>query len=204
MCFSSDPKDTAESTIDTVGSLEERLKLRTKNTHILKVSNDTNYEHDKAIEYLYTLAEHVKGNPSHPTIDQLLRFYYDRKYFLSAGNPSNNDEARTETFFKGVVYRENESSFKWNMLRSLFKDYSANDIKKCFQMSILEYLNLTMYEKELYDEFAKEWAKELAEAAQAAQKNGEMDARVKFKQQQLKDKSLSGLNLDSDGIEEAF
>ena len=203
MCFSTDTKDSAESTIDTVASLDERLELLKKTTHILKVSNDTNYQHDKAIDYLYTLAETIKGKPSHPTIDHLIRVLYEKKYFLSAKNPGNTKEATDEYIFKGVLYRENESSFKWNMLRSVFKDYSANDIKKCFQMSIKEYLDLTMYEKMLYDEFAMEWAKEIAAAAEAAQKNGELDAKIKYSQSNSKPVSTPS-RIDLDSIEEMY
>lgn len=202
MCFSSDTKDSTESTINTVESLDKRLELMKKSTHILQVSNDTNYEHYKALDYLYTLAENIKGNPSHPTVDHLLRVLYEKKYFLSAKNPSNTKEATDEYIFKGVLYRENESSFKWNMLRSLFKDYSANDIKKCFQMSIREYLDLTMYEKILYDEFAIEWAKEIAAAAEAAQKNGELDAKTKFNQSNVKPTTPSRVDLET--IEELY
>lgn len=202
MCFSSDTKDSTESTINTVESLDKRLELMKKSTHILQVSNDTNYEHYKAIDYLYTLADTIKGNPSHPTVDHLLRVLYEKKYFLSAKNPSNTKEATDEYIFKGVLYRENESSFKWNMLRSLFKDYSANDIKKCFQMSIREYLDLTMYEKILYDEFAIEWAKEIAAAAEAAQKNGELDAKTKFNQSNVKSNTPNRVDLET--IEELY
>jgi len=92
-----------------------------------------------------------------------------------------------ETVFSTTLYRESESTQNYTDYGSYLKEYIIYDFKGIYNISVLEYLNLTLYEKDVMIEIAKEEINKREEIAAEAKRKLE-DARQNINNnQRLKD-----------------
>lgn len=156
MCF--------EGTEDRQTSLS--LNKKDYDTHILRLLNNHTWS-DESFDYLKVAIENIKKKVSGPESTLFLRTLFDRQYYKSAMDKALTPE---EKYWGAILHRKNEETFDYNLYKQLLRDYVRCDVKKALNLSFAEYLELTMYEKYMVDEFCSEWSQELSKSIKDAEK----------------------------------
>lgn len=113
----------------------------------------------------------------------MVKMVYLQDYYKTSKSPRNGAESVIESILGSCLYRKNEEISNYTIYKNVLQDYLAFDIYKCFHMTIDDYLNLTPYEKNMIDEVAEEYNKQVKEAMEKAQKEGEAEGKRKYNQQ---------------------
>lgn len=122
----------------------------------------------------------------------MAKMTYLQDFYLAVKNPRPG-AGIVESILGTCMFRENEDTRSYNMYKNVLHDYLANDINKCFHLTIEEYLQLTPYEKLMMDEVAEEYNKQVREAMEKAQKEGEQSAANKWSKA-TRGQGMSGLD----------
>lgn len=95
----------------------------------------------------------IKDRLTGPESTLISRTLFNKKYYVSA---SQEEAEPAEKIYGTILYREEESTLNCSWFRLLLQDYNNYQIKKVFNMSISEYMELTPYEKIMHDDVAVE------------------------------------------------
>lgn len=166
-----------QSSEDSVSPTETRYP------HLLDRINRPADELD-IYKIIIEISKYFNPKLSSPEVQLISRVIADRKYFTSPTIPQTLEEH----FFAGSYYREEENPWDHNIYDLLLRDYKVNEIKQCLNMSFLEYLNLTPFEKIKCDKFSRQWSEKLAKMMQSAEKDTE--TRIN----DVREKNSSGTN----------
>lgn len=155
-------------------------------SHILEVIRPKVYNREEFNSFqdaLFLIKDKLTG----PESTLISRTLFNKKYYVSN---SQEEQTHEEKIYGTILYREEESTLNCSWFRLLLQDFNNYQIKKVFNMTLPEYLELSPYEKILIDDVA-------IEILQATQKEVERLER----QNDTNFKKVKG-ELDLDSIEE--
>lgn len=138
--------------------------------HVLEVLNIGSYS-EQVLDTLRDYALRVKGRVSATESAMLLRHIYYLTYF----NKQQDDNDNGRSIYRTVLYREEENPYYYTSFYLLMRDYKVNEIRQCFHMSFKDYLDLTSFEKRFIDDFARDWAEQMAKAMRQVEQERNRD-----------------------------
>lgn len=141
-------------------------------------------------KHLLGLAEVIKTRLSSPEAALIFRILHEDRYFTSPKVPKSLEEI----LLGGVLYREQEQTTDYSPFGILLNDYKVNEIKQCLNMSFLEYMSLTTYEKEECDKFARKWSEQVAKIMQQSEK--ESNSRIQDMKESFAKSGPQGPSMD--------
>lgn len=159
MCFAN-REDATKNSVNPFGTGD----------HILRILNSGSWT-DKTFDYVVEAAKNINQKLSSPESTLILRNLFNLTFVIRPNTP----RTPTESIYGTTILREEEDCVDYTMFEVVLKDYINNDIKKNFNLSVSEYLQLTPFEKISYDKVSIDFTKKLAEEVSKIEQKSNKD-----------------------------
>lgn len=120
-----------------------------------------------------TVMDKITTRLSGPESTLILRELFGNKFYRA--NRENN--SHEERIYGSVLYRENDATFRTSFLKPIMRDYINYNIAKSLKLTLKEYLELTPYEKMMYDDFAYECQEAMQDEIKKMEKENDLNIK---------------------------